>query len=77
MGKVWPIRIIYDWQLSSSLLNVTRFCSVSEDSMVQVKPFVRRAGPNSVLYLYIDQAERAMRRAKITSAAVLERPFAR
>jgi hypothetical protein len=48
-----------------------------KDSMVQVNPFVRRAGSNSVLYVYIDQAVRAMRRARITRTAVLDRPISR
>jgi hypothetical protein len=45
--------------------------------MVQVKDIVRRAGSNLVLYVYIDHAVRAMRRARMTRAAVVDRPFSR
>ena len=47
-----------------------------EDSMVYVNAFLKRVGSNSRLWVYIDQAIRARRRAITTSDAVLESPFA-
>ena len=48
-----------------------------KDSMVHVKTFVIRSGSNAVLWVYIDQAVRAMRRARTTNAAVVDSPRAR
>ena len=52
----------------------TRRMLQPEDSMVQVKADVSRFGSKVVLWVYIDQAVRAMRRARITSAAVVGKP---
>jgi len=38
--------------------------------MVQVKAFVKRVGSNAVSYAYIDQAARAIRRARMTKVPV-------